>query len=165
MKAQFWALPPDGARIAASRTLVISSSGTGSGLRRRSDRAEQIASNSPISGITPPSAQIDRVTLQYFERNDLEGRFMGRRQPDPGRFAGLECFFPTLGAQAPAIARLEPGKAEFGHRGRQIVAGGLRECQKRGVDLGAHGVHPEIFGSGVAAAVSIKPGHRLGAAL
>ena len=30
MKVQFCALPPDGARIAASRTCVIKSSGTGS---------------------------------------------------------------------------------------------------------------------------------------
>jgi len=33
--AQFWTLPADGARIAASRICVISRSGTGSGLNRR----------------------------------------------------------------------------------------------------------------------------------
>jgi hypothetical protein len=38
--AQFCALPAEGARIAASSTWVISSSGTGSGLNRRSALAE-----------------------------------------------------------------------------------------------------------------------------
>jgi hypothetical protein len=39
IKAQFCAFPAEGARIAASRMHVISASGTGSGLKRRSERA------------------------------------------------------------------------------------------------------------------------------
>src|SRR6516225_975625 len=165
IKAQLCALPPEGARVAASRILVISSSGTGSGFKRRKDRAEYIASNRPISGIVAAtSAQIDRVAFEQLERDHLEGRFMRRRQSDLWRFTGLERLFPALGAQAPAIARLETGKAEGRHRRRQIVAGLFRKSQKRGIDLGAHRVHPEILGSGVAAAVAIKSGHRLRAA-
>src|SRR3984893_7829033 len=49
--SQLCALLPDGARIAASSTLVITSSGTGSGLKRLSARAVYIASNNPISAI------------------------------------------------------------------------------------------------------------------
>src|SRR5712692_867324 len=51
MKTHACALLPEGARMAASRTLVITSSGTGSGLIRLTDRAEYIASNSPNSAI------------------------------------------------------------------------------------------------------------------
>src|SRR6516162_2324931 len=109
--AQFCAFPPEGARIAASRIFVISFSGTGSGLRRRKDRAEWIASNSPISGIVnPASAQIDGVAFEQLEWDDLEGRFVRRGQPDLWRLAGLERFPPALGAQAPAIAGFEAGK-------------------------------------------------------
>src|SRR5215470_14272552 len=86
-KAQFCVLPPEGARIAESRILVIRCSGTGSGLRRRNDRAEYIASNSPISGIVnPASAQIDGVAFEQFKWHDLKGRFMGRGQPNLWRF-------------------------------------------------------------------------------
>src|SRR6266481_6348023 len=51
MKTQFWALPPEGARMARSRTLVIKSSGTGSGFSRRRARAVYIASNRSIAAI------------------------------------------------------------------------------------------------------------------
>ena len=50
-------------------------------------------------------------------------------------------------------------------RSGQIVAGRLREGEKIGIDLGADRMHPEILGPGIAAAVAIKAGHRLGAAL
>ena len=77
------------------------------GLSRRNDRAEWIASNSPISGIVnPASAQIDGVALEQLKWDNLKGRFMGRGQPDLWRFAGLERFHPTLGTQTPAIAGL-----------------------------------------------------------
>src|SRR6516225_3732453 len=165
IKAQLCALPPEGARVAASRILVISSSGTGSGFKRRKDRAEYIASKRPISGIIfATSTQIDRVAFEQLERDHLEGRLVRRRQPDLWRLAGLERLLPALGAQTPAIARLEAGKTECRNRCRQVVAGGFRERQKRRVDPGAHGMHPEILGSGVAAAVAVKSGHRLGAA-
>ena len=69
-KAQFCALPADGARIAASRTWVISASGTGSGLNRRSDRAVWIASKSPMSGIGQAMLRvaISNVPLLRFGR-------------------------------------------------------------------------------------------------
>src|SRR5271155_400470 len=111
------------------------------------------------------SAQVDRVALQHLQRDDLQGGLVGRGQSDFGSFAGLECLLPALGAQAPAIARLQTRKAEFRYRRRQIVAGRLRERQKGGIDAGANRVQPEILGSGIAAAVAVKSGHRLGAAL
>ena len=89
---------------------------------------------------------------------------MRRRQPDFWCPPGFERLLPAFGAKAPAIARLEPRKAEFGHRCRQIVADRLRERQKRGIELGADSMHPEILGSGVAAAIPIEASHRLDAA-
>ena len=43
--------PPEGAWVPASIILLINSSGTASGLKRLSARAEKIVSNSPISAI------------------------------------------------------------------------------------------------------------------
>src|ERR1700738_3141366 len=118
----------------------------------------------PVLREARPSAQIDRVALQHLEGDDLQGRLVGCRQPDLGCLAGLERLFPALRAEAPAVARLEAGEAEFGHRGREIVAGRARERQEVGIDFCAHSVQPQIFGPGVAAAVAIKSGHWLGAA-
>src|SRR5882762_8437177 len=118
----------------------------------------------PVLREARPSAQIDRVALEDLERDDFQGRLVGCRQPDLGCLAGFERLFPALRAETPAVARLEAGEAEFGHRGREIVAGSSRERQKRCIDLCAHSVQPQIFGPGVAAAVAIKSGHRLGAA-
>src|SRR5215472_2152097 len=66
MNVQFWALPADGARVAASRILVSTSSGTGSALNRRSARAENIASNRPMSFISPSlsSAVLDTTVAR-----------------------------------------------------------------------------------------------------
>src|SRR5216683_686905 len=74
MKTHPCALLPEGARMAASRTLVITSSGTGSGLIRLTDRAEYIASNSPNSAIfniprmlrvAPPYAPCRKSLVNY----------------------------------------------------------------------------------------------------
>src|SRR5471030_2728612 len=48
MKVQCWVLPPLEARIAESITFSISASGTGSGLKCRSERALYMASNRSI---------------------------------------------------------------------------------------------------------------------
>src|SRR5579875_1518869 len=110
------------------------------------------------------SAQVERIALQNVKRNDGEGRLMRRRQPDPRRLAGGERLLPALGAQAPAIAGLQTGEAELGHRRRQVVAARTREGEAFGVDLGAYRMPAPILGTGVAAAVAIKPGQGLCAA-
>src|SRR5712691_7988591 len=110
-------------------------------------------------------AQIDRVFLQQIERHDFEGRFMRRGEPHPGCAAGLESFLPALGAQAPAVARLQPGKTGGRDRRRQIVAGGARKRQELGIDPGADGVETDILGAGLAAACPVEPGQRFRAAL
>src|SRR5438270_3347537 len=98
------------------------------------------------------SAQIDGVFLQEIERHDLQRRLMRSHQLHFGRLAGLEGLLPARRAQAPAIAGLEAREADLRHRGREIVAGRLRENEELGIDMRAHRVHAKIVGAGVAAA-------------
>src|SRR5947207_12726529 len=97
------------------------------------------------------SAEVDRIPLQKLERDDFQRCFMGCREPHLWSLACLKRLLPALGTETPAIAGLEAGKAEFGHRGGQIIAGRLREGEKIGIDPGADRMHPEILGSGIAA--------------
>ena len=86
----------------------------------------------------PPSTErrrrvlcgIEAIALQVGKADDLERRLVRGRQHDARRGAGFECFLPALRTQAPAVARLEPRKAELGTRGRQVVA--ARIARRRG---------------------------------
>src|SRR6266852_7496518 len=81
MKAQCWALPAEGARIAASRIFVRISSGTGSGLSRRSERAEYIASNNPISDMGCLAA-LERKRAPISQPLQIADRARGEEQAD-----------------------------------------------------------------------------------
>src|SRR5229473_7101860 len=91
MKAQCWALPAEGARIAASRIFVRISSGTGSGLSRRSERAEYIASNNPISDMGCLAA-LERKTTSGSQPLQIADRAGGEEQADAE--SGCGCFGP-----------------------------------------------------------------------
>src|SRR6185437_1213966 len=106
------------------------------------------------------SGKIDGVALQVFERDDVEGRLMGRGKDDPRRIARLERLAPARSAQAPTVAWLEPGKPEVGLRRRQIVAARLGEFEELGSHLDADRMQPEILGPGMAAAGAEKAGER-----
>ena len=54
--------------------------------------------NGTRSGLFRVSAQVDRVAFQHLQWHDLQGRLVGRGQPDFGGLAGFECFLPALGA-------------------------------------------------------------------
>src|SRR4029077_379419 len=72
---------------------------------------------------------------------------------------------PARRAQAPAITGFQAREAGGRNRCRQIVAGGFREGQEVGVDMGADGVDAEILRPGLAAAGAVEPGQRVRAAL
>src|SRR5213082_2743472 len=110
------------------------------------------------------STQVDRVFLQQIERHDLQRRLMRAHKLHLGRLAGVKGLLPARRAQAPAIAGLEAREADLRHRGREIVAGRLRENEELGIDMRADRVHAKIVGAGVAAAGAVKPGHRVRAA-
>ena len=82
----------------------------------------------------------------------------GWTQDDGRRHPGLERLLPARRAQAPLVARLQPGEAELGMRGGQVVADRRREGQEFGGDPGAHGVDADVLRARVAAAVAVEAG-------
>src|SRR5579863_8354017 len=63
-----------------------------------------------------------RAFQQHFESDDFERPLMGGLQSHGRHDAGFERPFPGLDAHAPAVARLQSGKAELGARRNQVVA-------------------------------------------
>src|SRR5262249_8773542 len=108
--------------------------------------------------------EVECVALQVDELDDLEGGLVGCRQHHAWGGSGLERLLPARRAQAPAVAWLEAGKAEFRVRGGKIVANGLRESQELHRRLYAHSVDTGILRTGVAAAGAVEAGERLGRA-
>src|SRR5579871_388270 len=106
------------------------------------------------------SGKIDRVSLQIRERTIFERRFVGGAQHDTRGLSRVKRLLPARRAQAPAIAFLQSGKAECGHRRRKIVAARLREGEKRFCHDDADRVAANIFRTRVAAAVAKKSGER-----
>ena len=75
------------------------------------------------------------------------------------RSAGFESFLPTRRTEAPTVAGLEAGKAEFRHRGLKIVAARLGKLEKRRGHDGADRVAADVLSPGIAAAVAKETGH------
>jgi hypothetical protein len=110
------------------------------------------------------SIEIGRETLEIFEMTVRQSAGMGGRKQDLRRVAGNEGFLPARRAQAPAVARLQPGKSKFGTRRGQVIAARLREHEElRGHDR-AYCVRPAILRSGIAAAVAKEAGQGPGRA-
>ena len=80
-------------------------------------------------------------------------------QDHAGSLARLECLLPTRCTQAPTVARLQAGKAEFRYRCRKIIATGLGKLEKRSSHDGADSVTPDVLSASVAATVSKEPRH------
>src|SRR6185437_13622517 len=78
----------------------------------------------------------------------------------PRRTPRLQRLLPARRAEAPAIPRLEPGKAELAARGRQIVALRAAERQELRCHHRADRVAAEVFRPGIAAAIPKEAGHR-----
>src|SRR6476620_6255901 len=104
------------------------------------------------------------MLFERIERHDPQCRFVRSGEPHLRRLPRVERLLPARRAQAPAIARLQPGKSGGRNRDREIVAGRLREREKLGVYLGAYRMHAEILGAGLATAGPVEPGQRLRAA-
>ena len=83
---------------------------------------------------------------------------MGGVQADLRGGAFLMRLKETGSAEAPLIARLEARKAEFGARGRQVVAEVFRHGEEIFGHDGADGVQAAVHRAGVAAAVAEKSG-------
>src|SRR5262249_43567255 len=115
----------------------------------------------------PPSLallQVHRVLLQLIQADVVERALVGGGQHDLRRRPGLEGLAPTGRAQAPAVSGLEAGKSEIRHGRAEVVAASPGELEEFRGHQRADRVHAAILGPGVAAAVSEKPGQRLGGA-
>ena len=89
---------------------------------------------------------------------------MRRLKIDGWRDVVFERVFPARDADAPAIARFEPGESPFTMRCHQIVAIEHGEIQKLAGRLHADRVLPDIFSAGATITIAIKPSHRIAAA-
>jgi hypothetical protein len=67
---------------------------------------------------------------------------------------------PARRAEAPAVAGFQSRKTEIRHRRRQVVAACLAELEEFGGHHRADGMHADVLGRGVAAAVAEKSGQR-----
>ena len=106
----------------------------------------------------------DGVLDEEFEGNDLEGGFVGGFEEDGAGCSGLLYLEPARGTDAPAVAGFEAGEAELGHGRGEVVAERLGGVEEGCVDDATDGVDAEVVGTGLAAAVAIKAGHRGAAA-
>src|SRR3546814_2043659 len=70
------------------------------------------------------------MRLKMAERDKLKRLLMRGLKHDQRREAGLPRLFPARGAQAPAVALMQPAKAIFGAGGGQVVADGAGELQE-----------------------------------
>src|SRR5258705_11003583 len=99
---------------------------------------------------------VDGVLFQRVEGYHSQRLLVRRRQHDGCSDAGLECLAPGGGAHAPAIARLETGKAEVRRGGDQVIALFACELEELPRDLRADDVQAEILRPSVAATVPIE---------
>src|SRR3546814_1642677 len=97
---------------------------------------------------------VQRMRLKMAERDKLKRLLMRGLKHDQRREAGLPRLFPARGAQAPAVALMQPAKAIFGAGGGQVVADGAGELQELVRDDDADGMHAAIRRIGFAAAVA-----------
>ena len=102
------------------------------------------------------SDKIDGVRFEIGEGDELEGPPMGSLQQHLRRFARLQGFLPTGGAETPAIAGLQTGKTVSRLGRGKIVAARAREVEKLGRHDGADGMRSGIPRFGLTAAAT-KP--------
>src|SRR5437763_1208209 len=106
------------------------------------------------------SGQIHGEPFEVGERAVAQRAFVRRTQDHARRLARLECLLPARRTEAPTVAGLEAGKAEFRHRCGKIVAAGFGKREKRGGHDGADRVAADILRPGIAAAVAKEAAHR-----
>lgn len=102
--------------------------------------------------------------FEVFEIDPFEGGFVGGGEGDGWGAAGIEGFFPTGDAEAPAVAGFEAGEVPLGSGGGEVVATEIGEIEKLLGGLNADGVQADIAGAGAAVAVAVEAGHGFAAA-
>jgi len=105
------------------------------------------------------SRQIDSKSFEIAQRAITQCRFVRRAKYDTGRVVGFECLLPALRAETPAIARFQPGKADFRHRRRQVIAARSGKAKESVGHDYADGVTANILPASIATAVPVKACH------
>jgi hypothetical protein len=105
--------------------------------------------------------QINRMGLQIIKFAQQQSDLVGCRQAHSWGFAVLSGLFPAAGTKTPLITGFQPGKTIFGHRRRQIIAGGLAEGEEFIRHHRTHRMKPMVGWTGIAASVTKKSGHRI----
>jgi hypothetical protein len=72
--------------------------------------------------------------------------------------------FPARDADAPLVARLQPGKPPFRAGRDQIVSVEHGKIEKFPCDFHANGMQPNVFRTGATKAIAIKAGNRIATA-
>jgi hypothetical protein len=67
------------------------------------------------------SRQVDRKSLEIAQRAVCQRRLMRGAQDDARCVIGFKRLLPALRAQAPAVAGLQPGEANFRNRRGEII--------------------------------------------
>ena len=110
------------------------------------------------------------MALQVFEADEFERAVVGAFQDDRWGQIGLQSLPPAQGADAPAVAGLESGKAPLGLGCDEVIAHSQLELQKLGCHARADQVRADVAFVGLAAAVAevsrqgvVRAGHQIGA--
>lgn len=98
----------------------------------------------------------ERVEKEIVEGDVPERGLVGGFEDDGRGFAGVESFFPAVGAEAPLVTGLDAGEAPLGARRGKVVAAGLAEFQKLFGGANADDVDALVVGSGFAAAGAVE---------
>lgn len=96
---------------------------------------------------------------QGLEGDDVESVLVGGLEDDRAGGTGFVYLQPAGGADAPAVAGLEAGKAVLRHGGGKIVAETSGGGEELGCDDAADGVDTDVVRAGAAAAVAIEARH------
>jgi hypothetical protein len=107
---------------------------------------------------------VEGVGFEVFEVDPFEGGFVGGGEGHGGSAAGIEGFFPTGDAEAPAVAGFEAGEVPLGSWSGEVVAAEEGEVQELLGGFDADGVLTDVSGTGAAVAIAVEPGHGFAAA-
>jgi hypothetical protein len=105
------------------------------------------------------SRQIDRKSFEIAQRAISQRRLMRGAQDDARRMVRFQRLLPALRAEAPAVAGLQPGKADFRNRRRQIIAARFGKYKKGIGHDRADCMIADVIPASVATAVPIKTRH------
>src|SRR6185503_6080772 len=105
---------------------------------------------------------VDGVLLEGRERHDREDRLVGGREYGGGSDAVAVGAGPVDGGDAPAVAGTQSGEAVVRAGRHEVVADAALVVEELVCQHGADRVAAQVLRAGVAAAVTVEPGHRVG---